>query len=476
MPGSPRSSPADEDSPQLRAASTTSRCYPGHAWLAAALPLEARRFRVLDPPLAHTLADAGAELVEDDLDVEIGPLRRLRGDAPVAIVNLDAPTPDVDSRLLRSVKRLAGSLRVRAEAKAAEAGVRRLNYNEVSILRWDLAQAFNVSELPTQGRDGVAERLPRHAAVVALRSSGGATALGAAIADASAQAAGGSIQFDAPSMREAVLVAVGDSGVLRIAVGPARGQLERQAAALEELKATRAPELDPACISWPIASGRSGLADWALEQRLAGARPEPALPARVLADSLDFLAALHSSGPRNHPDRTPIDDAELIAAFCDEDRGRAVSRVAERLAGEVGHLPRGFAHGDFFRGNLLVERGRLSGVVDWDAAGPGRLPLLDLLHLRHMGKHLPADRDWGLTVVKHLLPWARAGGDELTRGFCRRLVVEPTPALLEALSVAYWLERLAYQISTYADRTERKVWLERNVDEVLQAVATRASG
>ena len=93
-----------------------------------------------------------------------------------------------------------------------------------------------------------------------------------------------------------------------------------------------------------------------------------------------------------------------------------------------------------------------------------------------MGKHLPADRDWGLTVVKHLLPWARAGGDELTRGFCRRLVVEPTPALLEALSVAYWLERLAYQISTYADRTERKVWLERNVDEVLQAVATRASG
>lgn len=427
---------------------------------------------MLDPPLAYTLADAGAELVEDDPDVEIAPLRRLRGDAAVAIVNLDAPTPDVDSRLLRAAKRLAGSLRVRAEAKAAKAGVHRLNYSEVSILSWDLAQAFSVRELPAHGRNSVAERLPRHSAVVARRASGGATALGAAIADASARANGGSIHFDAPSMREAVLVAVGDSGVLRIAVGPARGQLERQAAALEELKAARAPELDPACISWPIGSGRAGLADWALEQRLPGARPEPALPARVLADCLDFLAALHSSGPRDRPDRTPIDDAELIAAVCDEERSHAVFRVAERLSGEVAHLPRGFAHGDFFRGNLLVDGGRLAGVVDWDAAGPGRLPLLDLLHLRHMGKYLPADRDWGLTVVEHLLPWARAGGDELTRGFCRRLGIEPSSELLEALAVAYWLERLAYQLSTYADRTQRQVWLERNVDEVLRAVAT----
>jgi aminoglycoside phosphotransferase (APT) family kinase protein len=151
-------------------------------------------------------------------------------------------------------------------------------------------------------------------------------------------------------------------------------------------------------------------------------------------------------------------------------------RVAERLAAEVVDLPRGFAHGDFFRGNVLVDGGRLAGVVDWDAAGPGRLPFLDLLHLRHMSKHLPADRDWGLTVVRGLLPWARAGGDELTRGFCRRLGVEPSPALLEALAVAYWLERLGYQLSTYADRTERRVWLERNVDEVLRAIAERAAG
>lgn len=462
-------SPADERVPSDPSPAMSARCYPGHAWLSAAIPLAARRFRVVDPALRYTLSDAGAELVDEAPDVEIAPLPDLRGEAPVAIVSLDAPTPDVDSRLRRAARRLVGSLRVRTEAKRARAGASRLGYTEISILSWDLAQAFDVRELPAHVGSGVADRLPRHAAVVARRADFGVTALGAAIDGASEQT-GRSIHFDAPSMREAVLVAVGDSGVLRVAVGPARQQLERQAAALEELRKTRADELDPTCISWPIGSGRSGLANWALEERLSGTRPEPNLPARVLADCLDFLAALHSSGRRNSKKRTPLDDATLIAEFCDEDRSEAIKNIAERLTPKVADLPRGFAHGDFFRGNLLVDRGRLAGVVDWDAAGAGRLPLLDLLHLRHMGKHRPADRDWGLTVVHGLLPWARAGGDELTRGFCRRLGVEPSAAVLEALTVAYWLERLGYQLSTYADRTERQVWLERNVDEVVRAV------
>jgi aminoglycoside phosphotransferase (APT) family kinase protein len=450
------------------------RSYPGHGWLAAAIPAQARRFRVSDQALAHTLVNAGAELVEHSPDVEIAPTRHLRGDATVAIVNLDAPTPDVDSRPRRAAKRVAGSLSVRVEARTARARIRQLGYPEISTLTWDMAQPFDVGEVPANRSAGVAERLPRHAAVVGRRSETGPTALGAAIKEAS-DAIGGPIRFDALSMREAVLVAVGDSGVLRIAVGPARRQLQRQAAALNQLRATRAAELDPSCVSWPLASGKTGIADWAIEERLPGTRPEPALPPRVLADCLDFLAALSSSGPQDCPSRTPLDDAKLIADFYEGEATSTIFRLAERLTKEVSDLRRGFAHGDFFRGNLLVDEGRLAGVVDWDAAGPGRLPILDLLHLRHMGKHLPADRDWGVSIVEGLLPWARSGGDELTRGFCRRLGIEPTAALLEALAVAYWLERLAYQLSNLADRTERPVWVERNVDEVLRAVVGRAA-
>jgi len=468
------SEPGDPVPGREEAADMSTQSYPGHAWLAAAVPADARRFRVSDHALAHTLVNAGAELVEESPDVEIAPARQLRGDATVAIVNLDAPTPDVDSRLRRAAERLAGSLKVRVEAQAAKARVRRLGYPEISTLTWDMALPIDVDEVPADHSVGVAERLPRHAAVVARRSATGPTVLGAAIKEASDEI-GSSVRFDAPSMREAVLVAVGDSGVLRIAVGPARRQLQRQVAALNELRATRATELDPSCISWPLASGRSGIADWAIEERLPGTRPEPALPPRVLADCLDFLAALNSSGPQDGPSRTPVDDAKLIADFYDGEATGTIMRLAERLAEELSDLRRGFAHGDFFRGNLLVDGGRLAGVVDWDAAGPGRLPVLDLLHLRHMGKYLPPDRDWGLTIVQGLLPWARDGGDELTRGFCRRLGIEPTEARLEALALAYWLERLAYQLSTYADRTERPVWVERNVDVVVRAVAARAA-
>ena len=46
--------------------------------------------------------------------------------------------------------------------------------------------------------------------------------------------------------------------------------------------------------------------------------------------------------------------------------------------------------------------------------------------------------------MRALLPWARAGGDRLTRDYCHRLGIEVDPPALEALAVAYWLDRAAY--------------------------------
>jgi aminoglycoside phosphotransferase (APT) family kinase protein len=150
-----------------------------------------------------------------------------------------------------------------------------------------------------------------------------------------------------------------------------------------------------------------------------------------------------------------------------------VRRLAQRLDDQLADLPRGFGHGDFFRGNMLVDHDRLVGVVDWDAAGPASLPLVDLLHLRHMSKHRPADRDFGPTLVSDLLPWGRAGGDELSRAYCRRIGIKLGEGQLEAIVLAYWLDRISYQLRTYADRSERPVLMERNVNFVLRAaVAT----
>jgi hypothetical protein len=165
-----------------------------------------------------------------------------------------------------------------------------------------------------------------------------------------------------------------------------------------------------------------------------------------------------------------VDDAAVVGAAVPT-AAAAVRRLAERVTATVAHLPRGFAHGDFWSGNVLAVDGRLSGVIDWDAAGPGRLPLLDLLHLR--ANALRGGRratSLGEDVVHSLLPWARAGGDGPTRAFAAELGFDVTPTLLEALVAAYWLDYVAYQLRLYVDRARRPRWLRENVTNVAAAL------
>jgi aminoglycoside phosphotransferase (APT) family kinase protein len=251
-------------------------------------------------------------------------------------------------------------------------------------------------------------------------------------------------------------------------------QLDRQAAAHARLREARLPDEAAGLVPWVEARERTGLADWSLERRLPGGPPPPAFSEQLLADCVDFLVVLHGADGTTEPARSARATAETAAGFCPRAEAQAIVALGERLETTLADVPRGFAHGDYFRGNLLVEDGRLVGVVDWDASGPGRLPLLDLLHLRHMNEQRPADLDWGPTVVEHLLPWARAGGDRTAREYCRRVGIEPLPERMEQLVAAYWLDRLAYQLSTYADRALRPRWLERNVGFVLAALVPRS--
>ena len=146
------------------------------------------------------------------------------------------------------------------------------------------------------------------------------------------------------------------------------------------------------------------------------------------------------------------------------------SDLEERLAG----IPRGFAHGDFWAGNLLVEGGRLAGVVDWDFAGPGRLPLLDLLGLRLGAVRVGRRLSFGRALVEHLLPWARSGGDERTRAYCDAVGAPQAAGRLEDFVAALWLDTLARDLRTYADIGRRRGWAVENVRLVLSALVGRA--
>ena len=117
-----------------------------------------------------------------------------------------------------------------------------------------------------------------------------------------------------------------------------------------------------------------------------------------------------------------------------------------------------------------MEGGRLTGVIDWDSAGPGRLPLLDVLQIVMTARFRPAAREWGPAVVGELVPWARRSGDALARDYCARVGLEPDPRVLERLAAAYWLDRAASQLATHAEHWEDREWIAANVEFVARSL------
>jgi len=439
-----------------------------HAWLPAVLPVRSRRLLVSDPALAEVLLDAGAELVKSGADMEIGPPGELNGKAPLAASPMGDPNPDAGVLVGRVASRVRSTALVRIESARARRALARIGYRETEVFSWDLGHQLAL------GKDGgrsLAERLPKRAVVIGRHGKKDPTLLEAAVDDA-ASVVRRPLRLEWASPRAGPTTAGLDDGLLRVAVGPSRGQLERQAESLAKLSESKLPSEVSERIAWVEAQGRVGLADWSLERRIAGGPPPPSFSGRLLGQCVDFLIHLHAVGAAGQS-RSILETAETAAGFLPPADAGAIVSLGKRLEAMLADLPKGFAHGDFFRGNLLVEDGSLVGVVDWDASGPGRLPLIDLLHLRHMNEQRPADLDWGPTLVEHLLPWALNGGDEPGRDYCRRIGVEPLPERLEGLVAAYWLERLAYQLSTYVDRAARPRWLERNMRHVLKALTPR---
>jgi aminoglycoside phosphotransferase (APT) family kinase protein len=252
-------------------------------------------------------------------------------------------------------------------------------------------------------------------------------------------------------------------------------QLERQAESLAGLAANGLPESVSNRLPQVLARGRSGLAVWTLERRLPGATPARELTPGLLEECVGFLVGLHHVPGGDQGGLSHADDAETVAPVCGPEDAAAVRALAARLESELAGLPRGFAHGDFFAGNLLADGDRLTGVLDWDAAGPGRLPATDLFHLQLTRSPYGTDEGWGRAVLERILPSARAGGDDAVRRYCRELGFEPDPAVLEPLALSYWLGYAAYQLRTHGHRRHQPAWLERNLSLVLRDPATRPS-
>ncbi len=269
-------------------------------------------------------------------------------------------------------------------------------------------------------------------------------------------------------------MAIASEAVLRVAVGPAREHLWHQRDALTALDTSSPPPQIARLVPDQLADGKAGLGDWSLEQRLSGSPPPAQLPPELLEECIGFLVTLGGLGDNSTPTTSPSGDAEAIARALPGDRAQALRRLGSQVEQTLAEVPRIFAHGDFWSRNLLIEDGRLSGVVDWDHGGPGRLPFLDLLQLRLNMIRAGTHQFLGPALVEHLLPWAQAGGDDHSRAYARQIGIEPTVHELETFVLAFWLDRVGHEVSSYADRAERPVWIEQNVDLVLKAIAAAA--
>jgi aminoglycoside phosphotransferase (APT) family kinase protein len=449
--------------------------YPRHNWLPLVLPAQARRFRVADPKLASTIRAAGAELVESEADVEIAPAEQVRGDADVAIVPLDVVLREGGSRPWRAALRTIGFSRVRLATLAGRREVRRRGYETIRVVPWEWEQTARLpgGRHPAES-PSLPERMPLAALVVGTHGSAEPTLLDEALAAAS-EVRGLPLEASWPLVRQGGLVVIAGDSVVRVAVGPASRELRLLRAALDVLGASRPPPTVAERTPWLRGAGAVGLAEWLLERRLPGTTPPIELPESILAECVDFLTELFLADGRGEPEGSLSASAGVIAARCAADTAEAVRLLGSRLDSQLADVPRGFGHGDFWTGNLLTDERGLSGVVDWHDAGPGRLPLIDLLHLRLSTIFQRRRQYLGDALVEHLLPWARAGGDEVARSYCRRIGLEIDPARLEALVAAYWITRTAQELGLYEDRVERPLWMRHNVEAVVPALASSSA-
>lgn len=133
---------------------------------------------------------------------------------------------------------------------------------------------------------------------------------------------------------------------------------------------------------WSVLEWIGGNDAWTLRHDIGGGRLESL--AVDLADVVTAIGALDASGLRA---RAPGDRGGPLRPLLERLEGWLVSSrwnatglldvsAVRRLASEALEVvdepvTEGFAHGDLIPGNLLVDEGRLTAIIDWGGAGRG---------------------------------------------------------------------------------------------------------
>jgi aminoglycoside phosphotransferase (APT) family kinase protein len=291
--------------------------------------------------------------------------------------------------------------------------------------------------------------------------------------------------------------------VIRVARGPAgRRGLVRVADALRSIRGLLAAPgigVEAVGVGGPavlglvpvlLASGEIDGRAWLAETALLGQSgrsllADPTERDLLLRRTVRGIAAVHAAGSV----RGSVTDAQLerwvgrrvttVRSILEAGSGspaqlarldRFESELRTTLRGR--ELSTGWIHGDLWPANVLVDarNHELSGIVDWDSAGAGELPLQDLLHLALTTRRLVERRALG-EVVADLLAGAAWTADDLASvGATAAGKVGPSAFDgLDATSALrlYWLRAIELNVDRRPALARQRAWVRANVASVL---------
>ena len=251
--------------------------------------------------------------------------------------------------------------------------------------------------------------------------------------------------------------------LVRLGIPDSPTDPSRNAGALRQLRAMTvglAPTL--------IAEGRQDGIAWTVESRLEGGNP-PRLTSRQWTDAIQFLAGLVTN--RAGPPAVREQMANLIALF--PDRSVPLAAMGQTIEAALTGLPFVVQHGDFFSDNLLVQRSRLTGVVDWSTWTSAGTPGVDLLELYSTDREGRRPAEFARILTEGV--WRSDEFLDLTAEYWRAIGVPPSEETLKAIASAWWVSGMAALLARPDRRklVSQPAWVEREVDQVLHVMTAR---
>ncbi|HEV7909440.1 MAG TPA: phosphotransferase [Pseudonocardiaceae bacterium] len=275
--------------------------------------------------------------------------------------------------------------------------------------------------------------------------------------------------------------AQGDTALIKVADSPSgRNQLVRQAAVLRRLHADGRLGAWRDLLPNVLATSEVNGAFCVMETRLRGVDGRSMLGdadgrRSFVAAALGTIEDLHdrTAVPRIVDEasvtrwvRVPI--ARLRACVRHGERGpldRLEAILVEELAGR--RVSVGWVHGDFCPDNVLVEDGRVTGVVDWCQSDPDGIAVLDVVGLLVSTEWRVAHTELG-RVVQQWSSDPEHPGHPVLVDAQRALgadVVEP-----RVLVLLSWLHHVSNNLAQSERYSTNPLWMHHNVVSVLRSL------